>query len=107
MEKYKVIIQQSAEYDLNSIVEYIAISLKEKEIAIKLYKKIKEGINSLQASPGRCAIVDEKRLKSMGIRRLLVDNYSVFNYVDNSNNTVHILRILYNKRNWKKLITDQ
>lgn len=39
MKKYKVIIQESAELDLNGIIEYIAVDLNEKSIAKKTLQK--------------------------------------------------------------------
>lgn len=107
MKKYKIIIQESAELDLNGIIEYIAIDLNEKLIALKLYKKIVEAINSLSDTPGRCAVIDAEPYKDMGIRRLIVNNYSIFYYLNNETETVHILRILYNRRDWKNLLISQ
>lgn len=107
MKKYKVIIQESAELDLNGIIEYIAIDLNEKSIALKLYKKIVEAINSLSDTPGRCAVIDEEPFKTLQTRRLIIDNYSIFYYLNNETETVHILRILYNRRDWKNLTVFQ
>lgn len=73
----------------------------------KLYRKIISGINSLIASPGRCAVIDEEPYRSLVIRRLIIDNYSVFYYVNGKTETVHILRVIYNRRDWKNLVITQ
>ena len=39
MKAFKVIVQESAELDLTGIIEYIAVDLQEKAVAVKLYKK--------------------------------------------------------------------
>ena len=107
MKKYKVIIQESAELDLMGIIEYIATDLGEKDIALRLYRSMVENINSLSSTPGRCAIIDEEPYKTMRTRRLIINNYSVFYFVNNETETVHILRILYNRRDWKNLLISQ
>ncbi|MBQ7862535.1 MAG: type II toxin-antitoxin system RelE/ParE family toxin [Clostridia bacterium] len=107
MKAFKVIVQESAELDLTGIIEYIAVDLQEKAVAVKLYKKISEAISSLSEAPGRCAVIDAEPYKPMRIRRLIVENYSIFYFVNNETETVHILRILYNRRDWKNLVTTQ
>ena len=102
--KYNIIIQESAEYDLESIIEYISHGLQEKRIAFNLYEKLKENMFSLKTMPGRCKIIDEEPYKKMKLRRLVVDNYSIFYIVNEEMLTVHIIRILYNHRDWKNLI---
>lgn len=107
MKAFKVIVQESAELDLTGIIEYIAVDLNEKAIAFKLYRKIVEAIKTLKEIPGRCAIIDEEPYKAMQIRRLIIENYSVFYFVNNETETVHIIRIIYNRRDCKNLVTTQ
>jgi len=40
----------------------------------------------------------------MGVRKLFVENYIVFYIVDEDKREVHILRILYNRREWQTLL---
>lgn len=107
MKKYKVIIQESAELDLIGIIEYIANDLNEKTIAMNLYRNIVANINSLSTTPGRCAIIDEEPYKTLQTRRLVINNYSAFYFVNDETESVHIIRILYNHRDWQNLIFPQ
>lgn len=104
MTKYKIIIGKSAERDLNDIIAYIGEILHEPDIAMKIYSSITTKILSLNELPLRYALIKEEPYCSMGIRRIPVDNYTVFYIVDEDGSTVHIFRILHIRREWKSLL---
>jgi plasmid stabilization system protein ParE len=54
--------------------------------------------------PSRYAVVVEEPYRSMAVRRIAVENYTVFYIVDENEKTVHIFRILYNRREWQYLL---
>lgn len=54
--------------------------------------------------PAKFAVVDEPVLISWGIRIFRVNNYLVFYRIDEAANTVHVVRFLYGKRNWKSVL---
>jgi plasmid stabilization system protein ParE len=51
---------------------------------------------------GASALLDTYRSK--GIRWLPAENYLVFFFVDEAARQIHILRILYKKHQWEKLL---
>lgn len=104
MEKFNVIIEIPAIEDLNEILSYITYILKKTAIAKRIYASIKAKLKTLEFMPNRHAVVDEERYRKLGIRKLPVESYTAFYSVDESTKTVHVLRILYNRRNWKNLI---
>lgn len=104
MMKYEVIIQENAENDLFGIFEYISDCLCEKEIAVKIYQDIMHGILSLEVMPKRCAIIDRQPYRKSEIRRLIVGNYSAFYVIDDKEKNVHIIRVVYNRREWQNII---
>ena len=101
---YNVLITEPAEEDLHEIGSYISKELLEPETAKKVIKKIGKGINSLKDMPLRNALIPDDRLAYKGIRKTMVDNYIVFYTVTEEDQTVLIIRILYNRRNWMNLI---
>ena len=101
---YKVLIEPEAERDILSIIYYINDILKSPEAAKRIYTKFKKKILSLSDMPERCSLINEEPYKSNGIRKLLVDNYIVFFFVDKKNREVHVFRILYKRREWQNLI---
>ncbi len=104
MTEYKIVIEETAENDLIGILSYISDTLHEPNIAIRIYGSIKKEILSLNKMPNRYAVVNEEPYRSMGVRRIPVENYTAFYIVDEKQNVVHIFRILYNRREWKYLL---
>lgn len=102
--EFNVIIESSAEKDLYGILTYISETLLEPAVAKRIYLSIKEQILSLSSMPLRYALIDEEPYRSMGIRKIPVENYFAFYFVDESGKTVHVFRILYNRREWHNLI---
>jgi toxin ParE1/3/4 len=104
MSKYSIEITEPAERDLLEISNYIAKELMEPSIAMKLINKIGDVILDLEEMPFRNGLVLDERLAHLGIRRIIVNNYTVFYIVSEEGNVVTIIRILYSKREWMNLL---
>lgn len=104
MTTYKIVIERTAENDLSDILSYISNTLHEPIIAKKLYSEIKEKFLNLKSMPHRHKIVNEEPYRSIGVRMLLIENYIAFYVVDEERKTVHIFRILYNRRDWQRIL---
>jgi toxin ParE1/3/4 len=99
MKKYQVIITNEAENDLLDVFRYIALELLEPTIARNLCDSIEEEIVKLNSMPDRHALYKHEPWFSRGLRFFPVGNYLVFYIVRDSDNTVHVLRIMYSGRN--------
>lgn len=104
MTEYKIVIEETAENDLLGILNYIKNTLREPNIAMKIYDSIKKGILSLKQMPFRYALLNEEPYCSMGVRQIPIENYIAFYVVEEEGKTVHIFRILYNRREWQYLL---
>lgn len=104
MTEYKVIIELPAQRDLQGILRYITDTLKEPVIARRIYISIKKQILTLIQLPLRHNVVQEQPYAAMGVRKLLVENYIAFYMIDEEKCEVHILRILYKRREWQNLL---
>ena len=78
MEQYKVEITKEALQDMEDIYNYIALELLSPENAMGQYNRIADEILTLDTFPQRYRIMDSEPEKHMELRRMLVDNYSVF-----------------------------
>ena len=78
MEQYKVEITKEALQDMEDIYNYIATALLSPENAIGQYNRIADEILSLDSLPERYRIMESEPEKRMELRRMSVDNYSVF-----------------------------
>lgn len=93
MKQYHVQITEKALSDMGAIYDYVAGKLQAPETAMRQYNRIAEAIESLELFPNRCQLFDTQPERDMGLRRLLIDNYSVI-YVTNED-SVTVLRVLY------------
>lgn len=101
---YNVVIEPKAQDDLFSIVDYISQILHEPVVAANIYRTIKEHTSLLSDMPKRHKLIDIEPYCTMGVRTLLVKNYTVYYIVDDDKRTVHIIRVLYNRREWQDIL---
>ena len=101
---YSIIISQKAEKDIIEAMDYIEFILHNPKAADDLLDKLTEEIEKLSIMPAKFAVVDEPVLKAWGIRLFTVNNYIVFYRFDEVTHTVHIIRVLFGKRNWKFIL---
>lgn len=104
MTKYEVLVSEQAQKDLKEIVNYLSSSLLEPNIAKNILSEIDKSILSLEEMPHRHCLVSDNLLKKVGIRKLVVKNYIVFFKIYETKKTVGIVRIMYGRRNWQKMI---
>jgi plasmid stabilization system protein ParE len=101
---YKVIIDSRAEEDMYEIFDYIFDVLKSPIAAKNLFTEIKDQMSSLSIQPERCTFVSDAQFRYRGIHKLFVKNYIIFFVIDYDKDEVHVIRILYNRRNWGKIL---
>ncbi|MBU3112569.1 type II toxin-antitoxin system RelE/ParE family toxin [Clostridium lacusfryxellense] len=102
--EYKVKFTPVAEDDLDQIYEYIVNKLFAETAASRLMEKIETGIMRLGQFPFSCSHVLDEALKIRGYRKFIVDNYIVFNLVNETEKQVVIMRILYGARDYENLM---
>lgn len=93
MKQYIVKITDKAFADMEEIYNYIAEQLQTPENGIKQYNRIAKAIEKLDVFPERFAIMKSQPGYLMGLRRLIIDNFSVFYFIEDD--SVIIIRILY------------
>ena len=104
MEDFNVVIEDAAEKDLIAILTYISETLHEPAAAKRIYLSIREALSGLDHRPFRFQLVGDEKYAASGLRKLPVENYIVFYVADEAAKTVHILRILYARREWQNLL---
>lgn len=93
MKQYKVQITDKALADMEEIYNYIAMQLQAPENAIGQYNRIAKAIEELNIFPEKVRLMGSEKERTMGLRQLVVDNYSVF-YVIESERVI-VMRVLY------------
>lgn len=93
MRRYTVQITDEALADMEQLYNYIARVLLSPENAMGQYNRIADAILMLDTFPERFCIMDSEPEQSKKIRRMLVDNYSVFFIIQNDK--VIVTDVLY------------
>lgn len=101
---YKVQFLPVAKNDLTEIAGYISAELNAPDAALKLAEKIVQGTQRLSEFPYSYHVYTPIRPLTQEYRRLRVENYLVFYCVDEAEKTVTVMRIIYAKRDFEKLI---
>jgi plasmid stabilization system protein ParE len=104
MQKYSVEVSDTAQSDIKGIVSYINLELNNPLSAKKMAAKFRESILSLEEMPKRFNLVKDEMLSRNGIRKMVIDNYLAFYIVDENKEMVSIIRVLYSRRDWEKII---
>jgi toxin ParE1/3/4 len=102
--EYKIIFETTAARDLRDIFEYIMYVLKQPEIAKRILLTIEEQVMKLGQMPARHSIVRDEPYAALGVRMLPIEKYAAFYIIDEAAHEVHVLRILYNRREWQRLL---
>lgn len=95
MNNYTVHITPAASNALAQIFEYIAYELLAPDDATTQFSHLENSIQSLSTMPKRCKIFSKTLYPGKELRRLLVDNYSIFYYINEKQ--VIITDILYSR----------
>ncbi len=99
MSKWLINYTKNAYSELDAIYKYIAEDLNVPNTASKQIKRITSAIDSLEEMPLRNPLYDNEPWKSRGLRKMLIDNYIVFYFPNETNNEIVIMHIFYSGRN--------
>lgn len=78
MKRYTVEITDEALADMELLYNHIALKLLAPENAVGQYNRIADEILKLDSSPERFKVIDSEPEHTKEIRKMSVDNYSVF-----------------------------
>lgn len=99
MSKWKVVLSPDFKTEIRGIHSYIANTLLVPETAIKQIKRIMDATKSLVEMPLRNPLYEKEPWKSRGLRKLIVDNYVVFYWTNETSQEIVVLHVLYGGRN--------
>lgn len=100
----KVLFTEPAEYDLIEIENYIALQLCNPQAAVHVVDGIIRQAEGLSDFPLKHPCVNDPLLKALDFRMTWFDHYNIFYIYDALTDTVHIIRILYHKKNWQFIL---
>ncbi|RJQ30442.1 MAG: type II toxin-antitoxin system RelE/ParE family toxin [Peptococcaceae bacterium] len=101
---YKLKFTPIANGDLYGIYRYISEHLVAPKAANDLMDNIETSIMRLKDFPYSGSLVADDILNSRGYRKLIVKNYIVFYLIDEAEEQVVIMRVLYGSQQYEKLL---
>ena len=104
--KYSLNITDIAEEDILSTVRYIANVLKNPIAANRLLDEIERHEKTLEGTPGIYPSVHDEYLAEKGLKYVKIKNFLLFFTMDKKTKIVNIVRFLYGRRDWKKILRN-
>ena len=104
MTNYAVLINDIADYEIHSSLEYIEYVLYEPTAARKLWSKIEKKKQYLAMNPYMYPAISVPNLAKKGFRFVVIGNYLMFYKINEAKKAVLIFRFLYGRRNWQELL---
>ena len=105
MKQYKVEITKEALQNMEDIYNYIANELLSPENAMRQYDRIAGAILKLDIFLEKFRVLKSEREKQRELRRLVVDNYSVFYVI--SEDRVIVTNVLYSASDIEKRLMEK
>ena len=101
---YKVIITRHAQDDLDSILNYLTIVLRNPQAAAKLLDDIEACYDLLSNMPYSFEPCQNPRLSMKEYRKAVIRGYLAIYQVQKNNSVVQILRFFHGKQDYEKLL---
>jgi len=101
---YHVRIVTLAQADMRDIYIYIAETLQNPAAAVRRIALIDKTILSLKNNPDRIPLVRNNYLASKGYRMTIAKNHLVFFIIREDEKIVSIMRVLYGRRDWMRVL---
>lgn len=98
MNEYEVRVTRQALEQMKDIVHYISNDLMAPDAADNLLDKMKAEITKLSSFPKKQALIDEEPWRTEGVRKIVVNNFLMYYWVDDENNRVQVTAVIYSIR---------
>lgn len=95
---YEVKITAQAESQMAEIVDYITNELFVPDAAENLLTKLERSILGLSRFPEKHQLIEEELWRSEGVRKIVVNNFLVYFWIDKNQKKVQVFAVIYEKR---------
>ncbi|GAB5085671.1 type II toxin-antitoxin system RelE/ParE family toxin [Ruminococcus sp. 25CYCFAH16] len=90
--------------DMVDIAKYIGVKLENPEAAERLAEKMIEAAEKLTDMPYKCPVYIPVKPLRHEYRKLIVQNYIMFYWVDEDKKLITIARVVYSGRDYENLL---
>lgn len=103
---YRFKLTARAEADLDEILGYLAVQLKNPPAAANFLSQFQSSVREVCAYPESGAPVDNEFLPTLAIRKTTVNQYVVYYLPDRAAQAVYVLRVVYGRRNLEEILRE-
>ena len=89
---------------MQQIAAYIAVDLCAPVSAKRLMEKLRDAFRRACGFPNSLPSVNDDFFRSKGYRKMIVDNYVAFVLIDEKNETISVVRVLYYAQDYQKIL---
>ena len=104
--KYSVKVTLQAQRQIQQIIQYIASEFKNPDAALHLLDAMENATSSLSQLPQRIALTQEEPWREYGVRKMPVNNFYIYFWIDEDNGKVQVTAVIYGKRDQKKQLSQ-
>lgn len=104
MNDYRITLTKHAKNDIIDIGDYISYTLLAPDTSLNFIKGLKTSIAQLKFFPYKFPLIQDDILLDQDIRCMPYKNYYIFYEIIESLHVIIILRVGYNRRNWKDIL---
>lgn len=97
---------KTAENDLDGILDYISVKLKNPSAARNFFIELNSNISELCSFPQTGELVENDYLKDKSIRKVPINNYLLYYKYNPQTKKIIIIRIIYGKMNPDKVMRE-
>ena len=103
-DRYTYVLTESAEADVDEAFDYIANELMNPDAASAFADELEEKLEEICKTPKAGRPVHNPYLKRNDIRRVPVKNYIAYYLIDEEDENIVVLRVVYNRRDQDKIL---
>lgn len=103
---YRVKMTDHAIGQMQEAVGYISRSLRAPDVAERWAARVEKEIASLDGMPRRYPLTEEEPWRTEGVRKMPVEHFLVYYWIDESSSTVWITAIVYGRRDQLKALRE-
>ena len=103
-ERFTYVLTETAEADVDEAFDYIANELVNPDAASAFADELEEKLEEVCNTPKAGRPVHNPYLKRDDVRRLLVKSFVVYYLVNEKEEKIVILRVVYNRRDQDKIL---
>ena len=103
---YDIKITRQAQEQMGDILDYISHVLFASDAANNLLDKMEKCILTLSEFPEKYQLIDEEPWRTEGVRKIVVNNFLVYYWINEGTKTVHVTAVIYAKRDQIELLRN-